>query len=59
MSIEAARSVEGAGVDVASDLARVRAGLTSEALIAECMDGADAAHAHDWEDYVSSVMAAR
>jgi hypothetical protein len=59
MSVEAARSVELAGVDVAADLARARAGLTSEELLAECLDGADEAHAEDWRDYVASIMAAR
>lgn len=59
MPLEAARSVEWAGVNVAEDLRALRAGeTTAEALLAECLDGAEPEHEGDWRDYVSAVCAA-
>ena len=60
MPIEAARAAEAVGVDVAADLARMRAGLTAEALLAECVDGCedDADLVADWEAYVLAVSVA-
>lgn len=59
MPLEAARSVEWAGVNVAEDLRALRAGETThEQLLAECLDGAEPEHEGDWREYVSAVSAA-
>lgn len=59
MPLEAARSVEWAGVNVAEDLRALRAGETTyEQLLAECLDGAEPEHQGDWTDYVIAVCRA-
>jgi hypothetical protein len=58
MTIEAARSVEWAGVDVAADVERVRREGNCDGLLAECLAGAEPEHEGDWRDYVSAVCAA-
>lgn len=58
MPIGAAGSVEECGVDVAADLARVRAGLSAADLLAECLDGVepdDRVRRADWQDYVTAI----
>lgn len=59
MPLEAARSVEWAGVNVAEDLRALRSGeTTADALLAECLAGAEPEHEGDWRDYVAAVCAA-
>ena len=59
MSVEAAGSVEWAGVNVAEDLRALRAGETTyRQLLAKCLDGAEPDHEDDWRDYVDAVCAA-
>lgn len=56
---EAMRSAEWAGVDVAADIRRLASGeVTTEALLAECLDGADDDRVSGWRSYVSSLSAA-
>lgn len=56
---EAMRSVEFAGVDVAADIRRIVAGdVTTEALLAECLDGSEPEHESDWRDYVEALSVA-
>lgn len=52
----AAEAVREAGVSPSADVARIRAGLTSEALLAECLDGADPDRVEGWRDYVAAVF---
>jgi hypothetical protein len=59
MSAGAAGNVEWAGVAVADDLRRVRAGLTREELLAHCLDGAeDATTIAEWHEYVADLFIA-
>lgn len=58
MPIEAARSVEWAGVDVAADVERVRREGNCDGLLAECLEGCEPEREGDWRDYVSAVCAA-
>lgn len=57
MTIEALENVEETGIDPNKDIARVRAGLSFEALLAECLDGADHDRETGWHDYVEYVAA--
>lgn len=59
MTVAAAENVAEGGMDVAADVAALRAGTaTRETLLAECLDGADDDRIQGWHDYVSSVTAA-
>ena len=62
LALETARTLEVVGMgdtEVRADVARLTAGeVTREQLLAECLDGDDDDLAGDWEDYVSSVVAA-
>lgn len=58
MSLEAARSVEWAGVDVAADVERVRREGNCDGMLAECLEGCEPEHEGDWRDYVAAVCAA-
>ncbi len=58
MTVAAAQNVEACSVDVAADVASVRAGKGRAKLLAECLDGADESHADGWRDYVDAVMVA-
>lgn len=58
MSRAAAECVEQTGADPAADLARLRAGLSLDALRAECLDGGDDDDADTiaaWGDYVTAL----
>ncbi len=57
----AAASVEETGIDIATDVTRVRDGLSADELLAECLDGVegdDRKRRSDWQDYVEDVVAA-
>ena len=55
----AALNVAETGIDVSDDVARLRRGATdAEALLAECLDGADDDRVEGWRDYVLAVAAA-
>lgn len=55
----ATQNAEWAGIDPADDVRRVRAGLTEEALLDECLRGVeDEAVAADWHEYVDAIMVA-
>ncbi len=54
----AAASVEETGVDPSVDVDRVRRGLSSDELLAECLDGADDDRHADWVAYVDAIMLA-
>lgn len=41
---------------IRSDITAVKRGLTKEALLASCMDGADEDREQGWRDYVDAVM---
>ena len=62
LALETARTLEVVGMgdtEVRADVARLTAGeVTREQLLAECLDGDGDDLAGDWEDYVSSVVAA-
>jgi len=59
MTSEAARVVAETGTDVAADLASLRSGATTiRALLAECLDGADADRVDAWHEYVESLSLA-
>lgn len=60
MSIGAAGNVEMVGAHPRADVARVRAGLSRDELLAECLDGCEdePQTAADWREYVDAVMAA-
>ncbi len=59
MSVAAAERVAECGVDVHSDVSRVRRGRVTEAdLLAECLDGADPDREQGWNDYVTAVVCA-
>jgi hypothetical protein len=44
--------------DVREDIAKVAGGLSAEALLASCLQGADADREGGWHDYVDAVVAA-
>lgn len=55
----AALNIEEGSVDIAADVARVRAGLvTAEELLSQCVNGADDDRVQGWREYVSAVVAA-
>jgi len=59
MTEAAAANVEEAGVDVAHDLASLRAGRSTRmTLLQACVDGADDDRVEGWRDYVSAVALA-
>jgi hypothetical protein len=60
MSQGAATSVEEIGVDVQTDVAKLRSGeWTPAALLELCLDGVeDDGREQDWRDYVSAVALA-
>lgn len=55
MTAAAAMNVEECSVDVLADAARMQRGLTVEALLSECLDGADADRVQGWREYVEAV----
>ena len=58
LSRAAAEVAEWAGVNPGDDLARLRAGLTREALLAECLSGAEGHKVESaWAEYVSDLAA--
>lgn len=57
LSNAALENVEETGIDPMSDVARLRAGeVTREALLDECLDGADDDRVQGWNDYVDAVV---
>lgn len=60
MSSAAAECVTETGVDPAADVRRVwqQGEVEAEALLAECLDGADDDREQGWRDYVDAVKAA-
>ncbi len=51
--------MEETSTDVAADVARLRSGeITRDALLAECLDGADEDRVEGWREYVEAVSAA-
>jgi hypothetical protein len=61
MSASAARSVAECSVDVASDVADVRAGLSRDDLLELCLVGVesdDTARHAAWSEYVDAIMVA-
>lgn len=58
MSRAAAGNVEETATDVAADLRLLRRGIkTSQALLEDCLDGADADREQGWYDYVEALTA--
>lgn len=51
-------NIEETGADSTEDLNRLRAGLTREALLAECLNQADPDREEGWRDYVDALVAA-
>lgn len=59
MSMEAAKVVEWAGVDPASDVAERLAGtMTGARLLDECLAGAEGDAVQGWREYVAAIEAA-
>lgn len=58
MTVAAAENVAETATDVKADVARLRTGLTVDALAIECLDGADPDRVEGWRDYVEAVCAA-
>lgn len=57
-SAAALECIEETGIDPLDDLDRLRSGeVTREALLAECLDGADDDRHDGWHDYVREVVA--
>lgn len=58
LSDAAQANVDETGTDPSVDVARVQNGLTREALLLECIDGADDDRLLGWSEYVEAVVAA-
>jgi hypothetical protein len=55
-STAALEVLEETGTDWATDLASLRDGSkTADSLLAECLEGADEAHATAWHEYVAEL----
>jgi len=51
----ALENIKETGIDPADDVARVRAGLSPDALLAECLEGADEDRVEGWREYVERI----
>lgn len=59
LGLQAARIVEAVGGNPADDVDRLRAGVSAETLLAECLDGVEDAETEAaWREYVSDVSIA-
>jgi hypothetical protein len=58
LTTAALENVEETGVDPAHDYERVRNGMSGADLLAECLDGAEAARIGGWQEYVISIEVA-
>jgi hypothetical protein len=57
LSAAAIANVQETGIDPSADVERIRSGsVTREALLAECLDGADEDRVEGWREYVSAVV---